>query len=378
MALAPPEDLDGRLEQAARRARRLLGTASGREGPEAAARGLTAPRSGPPDEEDERLIARQLQGSVAPEQAKALAATLVDRARAVMARLTGGAVDGAVGARDALALEAVIHTRGRPALRFDATGIEPADEEKHPGSAIWRALLDQHRDTLLKVGAATGAVRVADTFGATPPWVQGTAWLAKPDIVVTNRHVLFPPFGQRLARRRAEAMTTAKLKSEFQIGIDLAFDHGDPRNLVLQASEVLYVAEEGDPVDIAVIRVVPPADVSLPAPLSLADEEADTSQLYVIGHPGRLTTVPNDVQAVFGSPDERKRISMGELMDPDTRFPGDLIHDASTIGGYSGGCVAAFLSPAIIGLHYYGDPENGNRAILSTALLRHPVRGFLV
>jgi hypothetical protein len=53
------------------------------------------------------------------------------------------------------------------------------------------------------------------------------------------------------------------------------------------------------------------------------------------------------------------------------------MHDASTIGGYSGGCVLPFLTNEVVGLHYYGDPLTGNRAFTAAALRAHPVAKFL-
>jgi hypothetical protein len=128
----------------------------------------------------------------------------------------------------------------------------------------------------------------------------------------------------------------------------------------------------------AIIRIeISPAVTQTLAPLSLAVETFDSDQLYVIGHPGRMRNVPEEVLAVFGTPNERKRVSFGELLDPDAERPSEILHDASTIGGYSGGCVLGFGSPAVVALHYYGDPINGNRAITAEALKAHAVTRFL-
>lgn len=380
--------LDLRLERAAPRARRFLaprpaGSAesTGQEG--------AGPRLGMPDEEDARLIARKLRqaapaatslaGRDAAREADALAGTLVARARDAMLRLLGGAVDGALGAGEAQALEAVLHMRGRPALRVEGPRLESLDPVKHPGSEIWRSFLDDHEAALARVAGSTGAVRVRDRLAGATPWVQGSAWLAGGDRVVTNRHVLFPPpGGQRLARRRPGEPTAARLREQLEVQVDFAFDNGSPRAAALNVVEILYVSEEADPVDVAVLRLAVPMPELRPPPLILARTEFDADQLYVVGHPGRIATdlVPEAIQAVFGSPDERKRVSLGELMDPLAARPHDLVHDASTIGGYSGGCVLGLLTQEVAGLHYYGDPESGNRAVLSTALLAHPVARF--
>lgn len=373
-----------RLERTAPRVRRLFGTSAGPMagvGPNAEAVGTqesSGRRVGPPNAEDARLIARQLKaaGGAAsdPAAADALAATLVSRAHEALADLLNGGSNGALGLHNTIALEAVMHARGRPALRVvDGPGLEPIDDAKHPGSDIWRVILDDHEAALVKVAAATGAVVVRDKLIDLPAWVQGTAWSIGGDRFVTNRHVLFPPGGMPLARRRPDNKTAARLKSDLEITIDLAFDNGPVREQKLPVIEVIFVAEEHDPVDVAILRVQPPAGIAMPPKLELSPNEFGESRLFVVGHPGRMPLVPEKVQAVFGSPDERKRVSFGELMDADAAYSTDLIHDASTIGGYSGGCVLGFLSPGVVGLHYYGDSQQGNRAVLATALKPHAV-----
>jgi len=114
-----------------------------------------------------------------------------------------------------------------------------------------------------------------------------------------------------------------------------------------------------------------------PNPLALMREEFDSDYLYVMGHPGRVAEAPEEVLAVFGAPDERKRVSFGELMDEDPQRSQELLHDASTIGGYSGGCVLGFRTREVAALHYWGDPVTGNRAFKMTALLAHEVGRFL-
>jgi hypothetical protein len=294
-----------------------------------------------------------------------------------MEALGRGATDDQITARDALALESVLRVRGRPALRIEGDTIEPIDDTKHPGSGMWRRYLDDFEDNVLFAAAATGAVVVSDPYSAPPePWVQGSAWLVREDLVVTNRHVLFPPLGgMRLARRLLQP-TAARLKSDLSVTIDFAFDSGAARNGRYAVEGVEFVAEERDPVDVAILKVRRIGDLR-PLPLSLAPGDFDQDYLYVMGHPGRMENVPDDVRAVFGDPDERKRASFGELMNADPRWPGELTYDASTIGGFSGGCVLGFHAREVIGLHYYGDPLNGNRAVSAVTLAAHPAGALM-
>ncbi len=349
-------------------------------------------RVGPPDDEDERVIARQLRETMAarPEtpggpggrddaaEANGIAAELVARARAVLAGLQGGASANSISGRDAVALEAVLHTRGRPALNVEGERIEDITDQKHPGSGFWRVFVDTHEQTLVRVASAAGAVSVLDRF-TQQRWVQGTAWLIKPNLVVTNRHVLFPPVGLKLARRNPGAMS-ARFKSDLEVTIDFAFDAGPSRPLLrYPVVDVPFVAAEGDPIDVAVIRVTPPAAGAspLPGPLVLANSLFDSDNLYVVGHPGKMDQIPQEVLAVFGTPDERKRVSFGELMDPLANAAHIIVHDASTIGGYSGGAVLGFQSQEVAALHFFGDPISGNQAISAPALRAHAVAAFL-
>ena len=375
--------LDIRLASAASRARTLLGSRPSTS--PAGATESSRSRSGPPDQADVQAIARQLKrarmetpGGIPgrdPTELDRIAASLVERARAVMNRLESGASAGTIGEGDALALESVIRTRGRPALAIEGERIAAIESDKHPGSDFWRIPLNDHETQLVRVAGVTGAVMVHDTITGGPPEVRGTAWLIRSDLVVTNRHVLFPASRQnRLAKRLTGRSTEAAIKPDLQVMVDFAFDDGPPRMRRCLVTGVLYVSKDDDPVDVALLRIAgAAADAS---PLSLADNGLASRQLYLFGHPGVLRDVPDEVQAVFGTPNGRKRVCCGELMVAEPARPGELAHDASTIGGFSGGCVLVFGSTDVTALHYYGDPLRGNRAITAGALRAHAVAAF--
>jgi hypothetical protein len=346
--------------------------------------------AGPPNENDIKAIATQIKRATVPtapmaerdadREADAIAAALVARANEVLEQLRGGAPAGEMSADSAYALEAVLRVRGRPALNVEGNAIEAIVEQKHPGSDFWIEFRNQHEDDLVKVAGATGAVKVKDRMGLQRAWVQGTAWLIKPDLVMTNRHVLFPKLGMVLARRIPGATTTARFKSDLDISIDFAFDDRTPgRPFTCPALDVVYVSEEADPIDVALIKIGPPADATqkLATPLALANAAGDYQYIYVVGHPGKMPKVPEKVLAVFGMPDERKRVSFGETMEPATPLPNEIVYDASTIGGFSGGCVLPFLTNEVIGLHHYGDPLTGNRAFTAAAVRAHAVGRLL-
>ena len=387
------ETTAGRLERVAPRAHKLFGGRA--DGLLESTGGVqqSSTNAGPPNAEDVTAIATQLKlaapsaipaaiaGRDINAEADAIAAQLVARANEILAQLREGVPPDALPADGAYALEAVLRVRGRPALNVEGDSIEPINAQKHPGSDFWLTFRSDHENDLVKVAGATGAVMVKDRMGLQPVWVQGTAWLVGPNLVMTNRHVLFPLLGgMRLARRIPGATTTARFKSDLDITIDFAFDdRADGRSLACPALDVVYVSEDADPIDVAVIRIGPPIDATqtLSAPLMVANGSGDYQYIYVIGHPGKMPNVPDNVRAVFGTPNERKRVSFGETMDSSTPPPGEFVHDASTIGGFSGGCVLPFMANEVVGLHYYGHLLNGNRAFTAAALRTHPVAQFL-
>jgi Trypsin-like peptidase domain len=244
---------------------------------------------------------------------------------------------------------------------------------RYPGAEMWRLAVDQYRETILDVCSATGALQVRDTLLPRSPWVQGTAWLIAPDLAVTNRHVLLPPGGGTAIARRIPGTTRARMKGDYAVSLNFVFDDGARagRECLYQVIEVPFVAEERDPVDAAVLKVSHAAGPS-PAPLAVSEASAfDIERLYVVGQPGLMPLLPEPVRLVFGDPDERKRVSFGQIMEPSEEDPAEIVHDASTIGGYSGGCVMGFLNREVRALHYWGDTSAGNRAITAAALRRH-------
>jgi hypothetical protein len=370
------------MDDAAVRARALFGKKPTADGP--AATESSNARTGPPDQRDVTAIARQLQsvgvvGGVPgvadrAQHMERLATALVEQAQAAVDALESGASAGSLSDAQMVALESVIRTRGRPALKVEDGGLEALDETRHPGSGFWRIPVADNEGQLLRVAASTGAV-MARVLAGGAPIVCGTAWLIAPNLLMTNRHVLFPPAGTALAKRNPQRVTEADLTPGIELFIDFAHEEGTARDGKAAITAVPFVAEDADPVDVAILRIAaPPAGAST---LRLVTSADVSRQLFLVGHPGVLAAVPADVQAVFGTPNGRKRVCFGEKLAATAALPGVMGHDASSIGGFSGACVLAFGSAGVSALHYYGDPARGNRAITADALRAHPVAAFL-
>src|SRR5262249_3301175 len=154
---------------------------------------------------------------------------------------------------------------------------------------------------------------------------------------------------------------------------------GNARTVLYRVLEVSFISAENDPVDAAVLKIEAlPTTTNSPKPLTVSTADTfDIERLYVVGHPGRMPAIPQQVLAGCGRPDERERVRFGELMAGAATIAGEVVHDASTIGGYSGGCVLGFSAAEVRALHFYGDSVAGNRAITADALRRHAIKVWL-
>ncbi len=359
------EPLAVRLEQTGERARRLLGGAGiAREGHES-----TGGAGGCPDDNDAKLLADRIssESSIGSAAADAFAREIVTCARTALCRVLDGSSSKSLTEMESLALESVIHVRGRPALRVLGNRLEGLD--RHPGSDFWQNYLAGYETEMIAAAGATGAAFVSSFAIGFPAWVQGTAWLIAPNRVVTNRHVLL---SQRdgIDFVESDGQGGTHLRRDYKIVIDFTHDHrtDDPR-IRRQVKSILYLAAPEDPVDIAVLEIEPFEAV---APLALDAAGSLGNNFYVIGHPGTMKNPPAAVAAVFADLDGKKRVSFGKRFAIN-QGGRDLVHDASTVGGYSGGPVVTISSGKVSGLHYYGDPVAGNLAVTSAAIRGHEV-----
>lgn len=362
------EDEAGRLELTGARARAVFGAGGAGKGPrppKSTESSGDEPR--PPDEDDAQRIAARIraQSKIEAAAALAIARELVEQAGAALQKKD-------LSDTEALALESVIHVRGRPALRVLGSRLEGLDN--FPGSELWQDFITDYEHRIVAAAAATGAVFVDAFATGNPRWLQGSAWMIAADRVVTNRHVLLPQNGERLIDPGSNELN-ARVREGFKIDIEFAADNRNPaKSSSRRVTGVLFVAKPGDPVDVAVLAMEP---YSCTEPLDLADAVVEPPKyLYVVGHPALANTVPDDVKAVFGNPDGKKRVSFGQLLSL-LESGGTILHDASTIGGYSGGPVMGISSGVVAGLHYFGDPATGNCAVTAGALHAHPVHQYL-
>jgi len=206
----------------------------------------------------------------------------------------------------------------------------------------------------------------------------GTAWIAAPRLVVTNRHVV---------RYFATPAGTAETEIHWRIkkGMTARIDFGRELDMEPDDGRIFDVPAEAEilvhPVhDLALVPVAGTSRdgaVPLPSPLSLAAEGrvvGEGRKVYVAGHPARDDHSPQRLlqyrlfQGIF----DVKRLQPGQVMqtlpEKDT-----LLHDCSTLGGNSGSPVIDLETGRVSGLHYAGFHRHANLAVALWKLVDDPL-----
>ena len=245
-------------------------------------------------------------------------------------------------------LEAIIVLEGRPPLF-----IQGGDFLMVP--AEWQVLTTQRQGIKSSI-ARVGRVEVSGHPNY--DWI-GTAWLAGPDVVVTNRHV-----AREFARRDGQAWT---FETGMSARLDFNEEHGALVPIEFDVTGIVGIHEQ---FDLAVLRVAATGGGdgrSLPSPVSVAaDAPAGVTgrQVYVIGYPawdGRRND-PAYMRQIFSDIYDVKRLQPG-LVTSFTDGQPVFLHDCSTLGGNSGSPVFDLETHQVVGLHFGGRYLSGNTAI---------------
>jgi hypothetical protein len=292
---------------------------------------------------------------------------------------------------DVSALELIVHTIGRPALRYRNGRVE-TPPNRHGDNSRWYLLVTTQREKINRLSSCVG--RLACEHGSPSP-VLGTGWRVAEDLIVTNRHVACS-----LATDRNAAPETWRLDLAKSPFIDFTYTDGTPMPARFAITELVYCAPRND-VDIAILRVVA-GNSALPAAIAIEWDKAaigrevassndappvfQGSEVYAVGQPYRLQA--NDsTRAVFGQADGRKRWSPGLVTKIDSNLP-ILLHDCSTLSGNSGSCIVAIgdSGHAAVALHFGGQEGNSpagsglgttNTALAFSCLGDHPAVAHL-
>lgn len=300
------------------------------------------------------------------EEAIALAAAeVVARARSALDRVEHGEPAATLTDEDVSALELIVRTVGRPALRYRNGKVEMPQNALGDNSE-WQVIVSTARDTINEVSSRVG--RIARDNDVEP--ALGTGWVTCNDLLVTNRHVA-----------RLLVVDPEPPASEWRLDpgkgafVDFAYTDDTTGPARCEISELVYCAEDRW-VDLAAFRIKP-GNAPVPPPLRIdwdtdllgrpfCDDGRGTphfqgGEIYTVGHP-YLEVATDETRSVFGEADGRKRFSPGLVTVVREDKP-IFLHDCSTLGGHSGSCVISLdtADHAVVGLHFGGREEETTR-----------------
>lgn len=282
---------------------------------------------------------------------------IVDATRRERARVVARGIDGLAKVADGrerdlhaderFGMEAIIALEGRPAILIQEGDFLP------PPSA-WARLAD-HREHIREVIARSGRIEVRGHLHL--DWL-GTAFLAAPGTLMTNRHV-----AQELCARDGERWT---FRPGITTRVDFLRERGRTDTLEFEITDAIGIHERHD---LALLRVEGATSDgrALPDPLSLAATEPEDlfdRDVYVVGYPAldSRRNEPAPVRRIFADVYDVKRLQPGKAVGYSTRYSA-IEHDCSTLGGNSGSPVVDLESNQVIGLHFGGRYGVGNYAI---------------
>jgi endonuclease G len=264
--------------------------------------------------------------------------------------------------------EAIILRFTRPVfLVQDSLVTPPADTNTFAGgeSAVISDRMTASAPHLQAAIPSVGRINLANHY---KEWV-GTGWVVKPEIAVTNRHVaefFAARDGNTFPFRKADSYRVVKAS------IDWRREYARPAESVVRAEEVLWIEPDGGP-DLALIRIRATDDDgnATPGPIQLmSQDDVDASVgswVAVIGYPAQSSENRlDDQQRIFDGIYNVKRVAPGTVMavTPD----GQLIHNATTMGGNSGSVVVDMATGQAVALHFGGFEGDRNMAVQAPVL----------
>lgn len=311
---------------------------------------------------------------------------LFDLAVAAAARVTKTAGDTVLSDAEAAALRAFVAVYARPSLlvRHDVFVGE---------TTLWGAL-GAHRAEAADPARGVGRLDRVDAFGVRAH--QGSGFLVAPGVVLTNNHVVMalagydphavladPTFQRwtdaRYADMVAELNDHCDLRPGERPAFDLKCESGLPDVRAARVRQVLAVDPTYDAALLELEETPPGARVpglSAPPVPDLLGKPFYALGYPALGSPGRpaLDLVldvlfrPDQPAATpdTSTPGSVKRLAPGRFLDAGR--PGELTHDATTLGGSSGSALVDVSSHRVVALHCSGAWFRANRAVALAAL----------
>lgn len=307
---------------------------------------------------DPRVLAGPLAEGVNLEAALARGGELIEAATRAAAKLRSGGADAVLDDAERAGVEAMIVLIARPALLVQEGMFAPPPRP-------WN-VLERHRPRIEAALPAVGRVEIAGEDGR--PYGVGTGFLAGPGVLMTNRHVaeLFC---------EADGDAVWRMRPEARGHVDFLEEHRGVRAHEFALTDVVGVHPRHD---LALLRVAPASREGRPLPAHLTvaasgGEMRTGRPVYVVGYPAYDDRNPvAEMLILFSGVFEVKRLQPGKVVRVEERA-GQLVHDASTLGGNSGSCVVDLETHRVVGLHAGGLAHVGNSAVALWRLRGDPL-----
>ena len=254
--------------------------------------------------------------------------------------------------------EAIIERHGFPALLVrNGMYVEPRLQS-------WRNRLNPHREKINRSIAKVGRIELVRNDRAS---MLATGWLIDEETIITNRHV-----ARAFSHIRRAGFPIA---AGFQVRIDFLEEHGSSRAEEFGIDQVKFVDLDDPDVDLAFLRLERSAARRLSLePVPVKDGFDDVDFVGVVGYPAfdaRNSTA--DQLRIFDNIFEVKRLSPGRIIS-DLRGRNAFQHNATTLGGGSGGIVMDVKTGCAVGLHFGGREGQANFAVKPKSILDRAVR----
>jgi hypothetical protein len=263
-------------------------------------------------------------------------------------------------------LEAISLLTGRPALLV-------VDDSFSLPEGVWELLAPYSTDisTLLR---SVGRLELAPQLGI----YAGTVFVVGPGLVMTNRHVLDSLYSA--TERDQDGRPTAwKFYSGVNPVIEFKGEYGrttHSRFPVIGIASIFFEDDIGNDIDLALLRLGPAKDGAQPWPTPVRvqrqpDKVRTNAKVCVAGYPDAddRRNDKQEMDRIYGGVYQVKRLAPGQIVDVDSTRKA-LSHDCTTLGGNSGSCVYDLFTNSVVGLHWGGDYQKPNHAVMLPPLYR--------
>lgn len=252
------------------------------------------------------------------------------------------------------------------------------DNEFVAARSPWEEL-ERYRSRIQRSLPAVGRIALDGDLRA--PLI-GTGWVAAPEMVMTNRHVVkrfAAPVSETEGETRWRVLDGIAARVDFEEEEEGVKSYRGDRVFDVPAGAEILVHPEADLalVPIAGASRGPEPDLA-PVPLVLAaggEPMTEGRKVYAVGYPADdpLNPDPLSKNVLFQAIYRVKRLQPGQVMQVMEEGGLKVLHDCSTLGGNSGSCLVDLATNQVVGLHYAGYHRRANLAVALWDLVGDPL-----